>query len=120
MGWDKDYLHYTNADNPFGDANLLSTFVWSKKLAKDGLAEVTNEELERLNRRKQEENKLELEKVRNNLRYSFQYTISFLFGRFLKTWRIPGEKETARKRAGEARAGGSYDAPAAGKRGSAI
>ncbi|CAB0008248.1 unnamed protein product [Nesidiocoris tenuis] len=64
MGWDKDYLHYTNADNPFGDANLLSTFVWSKKLAKDGLAEVTNEELERLNRRKQEENKLELEKVK--------------------------------------------------------
>ncbi|KAF6214640.1 hypothetical protein GE061_009383 [Apolygus lucorum] len=64
MGWDKDYLHYTNADNPFGDGNLLSTFVWSKKLAKEGLTEATNEELERLNRRKQEENKLELEKVK--------------------------------------------------------
>lgn len=63
MGWDKDYLHYTNTDNPFGDANLLSTFVWSKKLAKDGLTDVSREELERINRIKQEENKIELEKV---------------------------------------------------------
>lgn len=63
MGWDKDYLHYTNTDNPFGDANLLSTFVWSKKLAKDGLTDVSREELERINRTKQEENKVELEKV---------------------------------------------------------
>ncbi|XP_014290251.1 splicing factor Cactin [Halyomorpha halys] len=64
MGWDKDYLHYTNTDNPFGDANLLSTFVWSKKLAKDGLTDVSREELERINRTKQEENKVELEKVK--------------------------------------------------------
>lgn len=64
MGWDKDYLHYTNTDNPFGDANLLSTFVWSKKLAKDGLTDVSREELERINRTKQEENKIELEKVK--------------------------------------------------------
>lgn len=63
MGWDKDYLHYTNTDNPFGDANLLSTFVWSKKLAKEGLTGVSREELERINRIKQEENKVELEKV---------------------------------------------------------
>lgn len=64
MGWDKDYLHYTNTDNPFGDANLLSTFVWDKKLAKDGLTGITREELERINRMKQEENKIELEKVK--------------------------------------------------------
>lgn len=64
MGWDKDYLHYTNDDNPFGDANLLSTFVWSKKLAKEGLTGMTNDDLERINRQKQEENKLELEKVK--------------------------------------------------------
>lgn len=64
MGWDNDYLHYTNGDNPFGDANLLSTFVWSKKLAKEGLIGVSRDELERRNRRKQEENKLELEKVK--------------------------------------------------------
>lgn len=63
MGWDNEYLHYTNTDNPFGDGNLLSTFVWSKKLAKEGLTNVTQEELEARNRHKQEENKRELEKV---------------------------------------------------------
>lgn len=64
MGWDNDYLHYTNTDNPFGDGNLLSTFVWSKKLEKEGLLGVSREELEVRNRHKQEENKRELEKVK--------------------------------------------------------
>jgi len=64
MGWDNDYLHYTNADNPFGDANLLSTFVWDKKMAKDGLVGVSHEELESRNPQKMEENKRELEKVK--------------------------------------------------------
>jgi len=70
MGWDNDYLHYTNTDNPFGDGNLLSTFVWSKKLDKEGLTGVSREELEVRNRQKQEENRRELEKVCfNDLRY---------------------------------------------------
>uniref|UniRef100_A0A1B6D1W8 Splicing factor Cactin n=1 Tax=Clastoptera arizonana TaxID=38151 RepID=A0A1B6D1W8_9HEMI len=64
MGWDNDYLHYTNTDNPFGDGNLLSTFVWSKKLDKEGLTGVSREELETRNRQKQEENRRELEKVK--------------------------------------------------------
>ncbi|KAK7580577.1 hypothetical protein V9T40_001206 [Parthenolecanium corni] len=64
MGWDNEYLHYTNNDNPFGDANLLSTFVWNKKLSKEGLVGVSREELERINRQKMEENKRELEKVK--------------------------------------------------------
>ncbi|KAJ8924137.1 hypothetical protein NQ315_006921, partial [Exocentrus adspersus] len=64
MGWDNEYLHYTNSDNPFGDGNLLSTFVWNKKLSKEGLTGVTPEELEARNRFKQEENKRELEKVK--------------------------------------------------------
>ncbi|KAK6643576.1 hypothetical protein RUM43_005086 [Polyplax serrata] len=64
MGWDSDYLHYTNTDNPFGDANLLDTFVWKKKLDKDGLTGVSSEEIEKRNREKQEENKRELEKVK--------------------------------------------------------
>lgn len=64
MGWDNDYLHYTNTDNPFGDGNILSTFVWSKKLGKEGLLGVGREELEMRNRHKQEENKRELEKVK--------------------------------------------------------
>lgn len=64
MGWDNDYLHYTNTDNPFGDGNILSTFVWSKKLGKEGLLGVGREELEMQQRHKQEENKRELEKVK--------------------------------------------------------
>ncbi|XP_044021298.1 cactin [Aphidius gifuensis] len=64
MGWDNDYLHYTNTDNPFGDGNLLSTFVWQKKLEKEGLIGVSREELERRTRQKQEETKRELEKVK--------------------------------------------------------
>lgn len=64
MGWDNDYLHYTNTDNPFGDGNLLATFVWSKKLEKEGLTDVSREELEVRNRQKQEENRRELEKVK--------------------------------------------------------
>lgn len=64
MGWDNDYLHCTNTDNPFGDGNILSTFVWSKKLRKEGLLGVDREELEMRNRYKQEENKRELQKVK--------------------------------------------------------
>lgn len=63
MGWDNEYLHYSNSDNPFGDGNLLSTFVWNKKLLKEGITNVKQEELEARNRYKQEENKRELEKV---------------------------------------------------------
>ncbi|XP_055709602.1 splicing factor Cactin [Phlebotomus papatasi] len=64
MGWDKEYQHYTNQDNPFGDSHLTSTFVWSKKLEKEGLKDATAEQLEALNRHKQLENKIELEKVK--------------------------------------------------------
>ena len=64
MGWDNDYLHYTNTDNPFGDAHLLQPFVWGKKLEKEGLLEASREQLEMRNRHKQEENKRELEKVK--------------------------------------------------------
>lgn len=64
MGWDNEYQHYTNQDNPFGDAHLTSTFVWNKKLEKKGLTHMTNDELEIINRHKQLENKNELEKVK--------------------------------------------------------
>lgn len=74
MGWDNEYLHYSNSDNPFGDGNLLSTFVWNKKLSKEGFTNVQPEELELRNRYKQEENKKELEKV---------CLIIFDLGRFL-------------------------------------
>lgn len=64
MGWDNEYQHYTNQDNPFGDAHLTSTFVWNKKLEKKGLKGMPNDELEIINRQKQMENKNELEKVK--------------------------------------------------------
>ncbi|CAG0914786.1 unnamed protein product [Notodromas monacha] len=64
MGWDSDYLHYTNADNPFGDSNLLDTFTWNKKLEKEGLTTLPAEELELRKRQKMEENRRELEKVK--------------------------------------------------------
>ncbi|XP_060805681.1 splicing factor Cactin [Amyelois transitella] len=64
MGWDNEYQCYTNQDNPFGDSALTNTFVWTKKLAKEGVKSVSRDELEALNRQKQLENKIELEKVK--------------------------------------------------------
>ncbi|XP_050682586.1 cactin [Leptidea sinapis] len=64
MGWDTEYQCYTNQDNPFGDSALTNTFVWTKKLAKEGVKSVSRDELEALNRQKQMENKIELEKVK--------------------------------------------------------
>ena len=64
MGWDKEYLHYTNEDNPYGDSNLTSTFRWQKKLEKDGIDKVDDHELQKMQRAKFEEQKRELEKVK--------------------------------------------------------
>lgn len=64
MGWDTEYQHYTNDDNPFGDANLTSTFVWQRKLEVKGLKNLRDEEIEMINRQKQMENRIELEKVK--------------------------------------------------------
>ncbi|XP_064461461.1 splicing factor Cactin-like [Ornithodoros turicata] len=64
MGWDEEYLGYTNTDNPFGDANLLKTFKWEKKFEKEGLKHAPEEELELRNKLKLEENRRELEKVK--------------------------------------------------------
>ncbi|KAK8728920.1 hypothetical protein OTU49_008869 [Cherax quadricarinatus] len=64
MGWDSEYLHFTNADNPYGDNNLLDTFVWNKKLEKEGLTDISREDIEKQNREKMDENRMELEKVK--------------------------------------------------------
>lgn len=64
MGWDTEYQHYTDQDNPFGDSNLTSTFVWTKKLKKEGLRNVSTETVDILSRQKLLENRLELEKVK--------------------------------------------------------
>ena len=64
MGWNKDSAGYTNASNPFGDEKLLVPFVWNKKLENDGLKHLTPQEKKRLTKKRQEENQVELEKVK--------------------------------------------------------
>lgn len=64
MGWDKDYLGYTNADNPFGDEHLLDHFVWGKKMEKEGKKNLTEEEIQKHQKQKMEESRKELEKVK--------------------------------------------------------
>ncbi|CAH8856422.1 unnamed protein product [Trichobilharzia szidati] len=64
MGWDKEYLGYTNEDNPFGDHRLSESFVWKRKLERQGLSHLSKEELQVLQKKKMEENKIELEAVR--------------------------------------------------------
>lgn len=64
MGWDQDYLGYTNADNPFGDEHLLDTFVWHRKMEKEGKEDILHEELQKMQKLKMEENRRELEKVK--------------------------------------------------------
>ncbi|XP_015763359.1 PREDICTED: cactin-like [Acropora digitifera] len=64
MGWDDEYLGYTNTDNPFGDAHLLENFVWQKKREKDGEQHLKEEETRRLLKIRQQEAKRELEKVK--------------------------------------------------------
>lgn len=64
MGWDEEYMGYTNADNPFGDEHLLDTFVWHKKLEKEGKKEFETAEIEKIQKRQMMDNKMELEKVK--------------------------------------------------------
>ncbi len=64
MGWDKDYLGYTNDDNPFGDHHLSETFVWRKKIDNKGLSHLKQAELQSMHAKKIEENRRELENVR--------------------------------------------------------
>lgn len=64
MGWDEEYLGYTNTDNPFGDAHLLENFVWQKKRERDGEQHLKEEEQRRREKLRQQEAKRELEKVK--------------------------------------------------------
>ncbi|XP_074834443.1 splicing factor Cactin [Carettochelys insculpta] len=64
MGWGEEYMGYTNTDNPFGDNNLLGTFIWSKALEKKGISHLEEKELKERNKRIQGDNRLELQKVK--------------------------------------------------------
>ncbi|WAR27383.1 CATIN-like protein [Mya arenaria] len=62
----KSYLKagYTNGDNPFGDEHLTETFVWSKKISKEGNESLDRNEIHQMTKKKMEETRLELEKVK--------------------------------------------------------
>ncbi|XP_062516489.1 splicing factor Cactin-like [Corticium candelabrum] len=64
MGWNDDYMGYTNDDNPFGDANLLKPFVWHKKREREGVRNLTEKEHTERDRARMMENRRELEKVK--------------------------------------------------------
>ncbi|XP_034360892.2 splicing factor Cactin [Arvicanthis niloticus] len=64
MGWGEEYMGYTNTDNLFGDNNLLGTFIWKKALEKKGISHLEEKELKKRNKRIQEDNRLELQKVK--------------------------------------------------------
>lgn len=64
MGWSEEYMGYTNADNPFGDNNLLGTFIWQKALEKKGIGHLSEKNLKDRNKHIQEENRRELQKVK--------------------------------------------------------
>ncbi|XP_072297398.1 splicing factor Cactin [Eucyclogobius newberryi] len=64
MGWSEEYMGYTNADNPFGDNNLLGSFKWQKALDKKGIGHFGEKDLKERNKLIQEENRRELQKVK--------------------------------------------------------
>ncbi|KAL4660986.1 cactin isoform X1 [Arapaima gigas] len=64
MGWSEEYMGYTNADNPFGDNNLLGTFKWQKALELKGIGHLSEKDLKERNKHIQEENRRELQKVK--------------------------------------------------------
>ncbi|XP_062260623.1 splicing factor Cactin [Platichthys flesus] len=64
MGWSEEYMGYTNADNPFGDNNLLGTFKWQKALDMKGIGHLGERDLKDRNKHIQEENRRELQKVK--------------------------------------------------------
>ena len=45
MGWSDEYMGYSNVDNPFGDEKLTETFVWGKKLEKQGITKIDTNDL---------------------------------------------------------------------------
>lgn len=60
----EEYQQYTNEENPFGDTTLTSAFVWKKKMEADGHDPTDKAQLEIMNRKKMQETRLELEKVK--------------------------------------------------------
>ena len=49
---------YTNADNPFGDEHLTDTFVWNKKIEKEGKESLATDEIQHMTKQKMEETRV--------------------------------------------------------------
>jgi len=64
LGWKSDMITYDDDDNPFGDSTLTQTFRWQKKLEKEGIGKINDEDLEDLAKKKIVEQRAELEKVK--------------------------------------------------------
>ncbi|KAK6112181.1 Cactus-binding C-terminus of cactin family protein [Brugia pahangi] len=61
-----DEAKYTNTNNPFNDPNLTSTFIWTKKLAAEGKAELSLKQIEKMNRDRTMKNLAEMEELKRN------------------------------------------------------
>ncbi|KAK5971356.1 hypothetical protein GCK32_018279, partial [Trichostrongylus colubriformis] len=57
-------LAYTNLNNPFNDVNLTETFVWGKKLEREGKVGLSRKEIEKEMRRRVEKNLREMEELK--------------------------------------------------------
>lgn len=64
LGWGTSVSGYTNDDNPFGDEKLVETFVWNKKMVKEGNSHLTVVEQKKLIQDRQALNSKDLEKVK--------------------------------------------------------
>uniref|UniRef100_A0A0R3RSP8 Splicing factor Cactin n=1 Tax=Elaeophora elaphi TaxID=1147741 RepID=A0A0R3RSP8_9BILA len=62
----KDEAKYTNTNNPFNDPNLTSTFIWTKKLAAEGKADLSLKQIEKMNRDRTLKNLAEMEELKRN------------------------------------------------------
>jgi len=45
-------------DNPFGDEHLTETFLWSKKIAKEGNEAMDREQIQHMTKKKMEETRV--------------------------------------------------------------
>ncbi|GMT15106.1 hypothetical protein PFISCL1PPCAC_6403, partial [Pristionchus fissidentatus] len=57
-------LEYTNTNNPFNDMNLTQSFVWGKKLEKEGKGSLSQKDIERENRDRIKKNMREMEELK--------------------------------------------------------
>jgi len=63
-GWTAELSQYQDGDNPFGDDAITQPFRWEKKLEKEGMTNIKEEDLNRIAQDRIREQKMELEKVK--------------------------------------------------------